>query len=81
MPKTIWPNATYYSIMKIPDKRDIQQIALNHSSDIEFSNISTKKKKKKSNFEIQIIPQLTRKPQVQSLSTWIILKSSSNTLF
>ena len=67
--------------MKIPDKRDIQQIALNHSSDIEFSNISTKKKKKKSNFEIQIIPQLTRKPQVQSLSTWIILKSSSNTLF
>ena len=46
MPKTVWPNATYYSIMKIPDKRDIQQIALNHSSDIEFSNISTKKNEK-----------------------------------
>ena len=66
--------------MKIPDKRDIQQIALNHSSDIEFSNISTKKNEKV-DFEIPIIPQLTRKPQVQSLSTWITLKSLSNTLF
>ena len=33
MPKTIRLNATHYFIMKIPKKREFQQIASNHSSD------------------------------------------------
>ena len=36
MPKTIRVNAIPYFIMKIPNKREYQQIASNHSSDIEF---------------------------------------------
>ena len=36
MPKTIRLNATYYSIMKSSNKREVQQIASNHSSDIDF---------------------------------------------
>ena len=35
-PKTIKLNATHYFIMKIPNKRELQQIAFNHSSDIDF---------------------------------------------
>ena len=38
VPKTIRLNATHYFIMKIPNKREIQQIASNHSSDIDFAN-------------------------------------------
>ena len=38
MPKTIRLNATHYFIMKIPNKREPQQIALNHSSDIGFKD-------------------------------------------
>ena len=34
--KTIRLNATHYFIMKIPNKRELQQIASNHSSDINF---------------------------------------------
>ena len=34
--KNIRLNSTYYSIMKIPNKRQLQQIAFNHSSDIDF---------------------------------------------
>ena len=29
-------NSTHFFIMKIPNKRELQQIALNHSSDIDF---------------------------------------------
>ena len=36
MPKTIRLNETNYLIMKIPSKRELQQIASNHSSDIDF---------------------------------------------
>ena len=36
--KTIRLNATHYFIMKIPDKRELQQIASNHSSDIDFKD-------------------------------------------
>ena len=36
MTKTIRLNATYLFIMKIPNKRELQQITPNHSSDIEF---------------------------------------------
>ena len=36
VPKNIRLNSTHCFIMKIPNKREIQQIAFNHSSDIEF---------------------------------------------
>ena len=35
-PKTIRLNSTHYFIMKIPNKRELQQIAFNYSSDIDF---------------------------------------------
>ena len=38
VPKTIRLNATHYFIMKIPSKRELQQIASNHSSDIDFKD-------------------------------------------
>ena len=38
MPKTIRLNATYYVIMKIPNKRLLQQIASSHWSDIDFKD-------------------------------------------
>ena len=38
MPETIRPNATHYFIMKIPNKRELQQIASNHASDIKFKD-------------------------------------------
>ena len=38
VPKTIRLNATHYFIVKIPKKRELQQIASNHSSGIEFKD-------------------------------------------
>ena len=38
VPKTIRLNARHYFIMKIPNKRELQQIVSNHSSDIDFKN-------------------------------------------
>ena len=38
MPKTTRLNATHYFIMKIPSKRELQHIASNHSSDIDFKD-------------------------------------------
>ena len=38
MPKTIRLNATHYIIMKIYNKRDLQQIASNHLSVTEFKH-------------------------------------------
>ena len=38
VPKTIKLNVTYYFIMKIPNKRELQRIASNHSSDIGFKD-------------------------------------------
>ena len=39
VPKPIRLNATYYFIMEIPNKRELRQIASNHSSDIEFKDL------------------------------------------
>ena len=36
VPKIVRLNITHFFIMKIPNKRELQQIALNHSSDIDF---------------------------------------------
>ena len=38
VPKDVRLNTTHFSIMKIPNKRELQQIALNHSSDIDFKD-------------------------------------------
>ena len=36
VPKDVKLNSTHFFIMKIPSKRELQQIVLNHSSDIDF---------------------------------------------
>ena len=38
VPKTIRLNATHYFIMKIPNERGFQEVALDHSSDIDFKD-------------------------------------------
>ena len=38
IPQAIRLNATHYFIMKIPNKRELQQIASNHSSYTDFKN-------------------------------------------
>ena len=38
VPKDVRLNTTHFFIMKIPNKRELQQIALNHSSDIDFKD-------------------------------------------
>ena len=38
-PKDTRRNSTHFFIMKIPNRRGLQQIALNHSSDIDFKNL------------------------------------------
>ena len=40
MPKTIRLNATHYFIIKIPNKRELQQIASNHSCDTNFKDLT-----------------------------------------
>ena len=36
--KEVRLNTTHFFIMKIPNKRELQQIALNHSSDVDFKD-------------------------------------------
>ena len=38
VPKDVRLNSTHFFIMKISNKRELQQIALNHSSDIDFKD-------------------------------------------
>ena len=38
VPKDVRLITTHFFIMKIPNKRELQQIALNHSSDIDFKD-------------------------------------------
>ena len=38
VPKDVRLNCTHFFILKIPNKRELQQIALNHSLDIDFKN-------------------------------------------
>ena len=38
MPKDVRLNSAQFFIMKIPNKRELQQIALNDSSDIDFKD-------------------------------------------
>ena len=39
VPKDVRLNSAHFFIMKISNKREIQQIALNHSSDIDFKDL------------------------------------------
>ena len=39
VPQTIRLNATHYFIMKTPNKRELQQMPSNHSSDIDFKDL------------------------------------------
>ena len=45
VPKNIRPNSAHYFVMKIPNKRELQQIAFNHSSDIDFQDFMSLYKK------------------------------------
>ena len=38
VPKDVRLNSTHYFIMKIPNKRDLQQVVFNHSSDTDFGD-------------------------------------------
>ena len=38
VPKDVTLNSTHFFIVKIPNKRELQQTALNHSSDIDFQD-------------------------------------------
>ena len=50
VPKDVRLNSTHFFIMKIPNKRELQQIALNHSSDIDFKDF------------MKILKKCTKKP-------------------
>ena len=39
-PKDVRLNSTHFFIMKIPNKRELQQIALNHPSDIDLKDFT-----------------------------------------
>ena len=45
VPKDVRLNSTHFFTMKIPNKRELQQIALNHSSDIDFKDFMNIHKK------------------------------------
>ena len=45
VPKDIRLNSKHYFIMRIPNKRELQQIAFNHSSDIDFKDFMNPYKK------------------------------------
>ena len=38
VPKDVRLNTTHFFIIKIPNKRELQQFAINHSSDIDFKD-------------------------------------------
>ena len=44
-PKNIRLNSKHYFVMKIPDKRELRQVAFNHSSDIDFQDFKNLYKK------------------------------------
>ena len=45
VPKDVRLNSTHFIIMKTPNKRELQKIALNHSSDINFKDFTNIYKK------------------------------------
>ena len=57
VPKTIRLIATHYFIMKISNKREIQHIASNHSSDIDFKGF------------VKLYKEYTKEPFAKELNT------------
>ena len=45
VPKDVRLNSKHYSIIRIPNKRELQQIVINHSSDIDFEKFMETYKK------------------------------------
>ena len=45
MPKNIRLKLTHFFVMKIPNKGELQQIAFNHSSDMDFQDFMNQYKK------------------------------------
>ena len=45
VPRNSRLNSDHYFVMKIPNKRELQQIAFNHSSDIDFQDFMNLYKK------------------------------------
>ena len=45
VPKDVRLYSTHFFLIKIPNKRELQQIALNHSSDIDFKDFTRVHKK------------------------------------
>ena len=45
IPKNIRLNSTHYFVIKIPNKRELQQTVFNHSSDIDFQEFMNLYKK------------------------------------
>ena len=45
VPKNVILNLTHYFVMKIPSKKELQQTAFNHSSDIDFQDFMSLYKK------------------------------------
>ena len=66
MPKTITLNVTHYFIMKIPNKRELQEIASNHQSDIDFKDF------------MKLYKEYTKEPHSFSVNDRIL--SSNNPL-
>ena len=64
MPKTIRLNATHYFVMKIPNKRELQQIVSNHSSDIEFKGF------------MKLYKDYTNKPYSFSVNDYTLLSDN-----
>ena len=57
VPRNVGLNTTHFFIMRIPNKSEIQQTALNHSSDIDFKDV------------IKIYKKFTGKPIILHLHT------------
>ena len=56
VPKDVRLNSTHFFIMKILNKRELQQIALNHSSDIDFKDFMKNALKNNTLFWLMIQP-------------------------
>ena len=65
MPKTIRLNLTNYFIIKIPNKKELQQIASNHSSDIDFKDF------------MKLYKDYTKEPYLVLLNDTILLSDNS----
>ena len=64
VPKDVRLNSTHFFIMKILNKRELQQIALNHSSDTDFKDF------------MKIYKECTKEPY----SFWLMIQHSNQVI-